>query len=49
MTAESRIRSNIIYRLANGMIDEKWPVDDSTTILHQVAACTPPWLGGSQS
>lgn len=38
-----------IYRLANGMIVEEWAADDSTAILHQVGAYTPPWLEGSQS
>ena len=38
-----------IYRVANGMIVEEWAADDSTAILHQVGAYTPPWLEGSQS
>jgi hypothetical protein len=60
MATESRIRSNMdivreytdaidFYRLANGMIVEEWAADDSTAILHQAGAYTPPCLGGRQS
>ncbi len=37
-----------IYRLADGMIVEEWAADDTTAILYQVGAYTPPWLGSSQ-
>jgi predicted ester cyclase len=33
-----------IYRLADGMIVEEWAADDTTAILHQIGAYTPPWL-----
>jgi predicted ester cyclase len=38
-----------IYRLADGMIVDEWAADDSTAILHQVGAYTPPWLAASPS
>jgi predicted ester cyclase len=33
-----------VYRLSGGMIAEEWAADDTTAILHQVGAYTPPWL-----
>ncbi len=36
-----------IYRLADGMIVEEWAGDDTTAILYQVGAYTPPWLAAS--
>ena len=33
-----------VYRLTNGMIIEEWAGDDTTAILYQVGAYTPPWL-----
>ncbi len=33
-----------IYGLADGMIVEEWAADDTTAILYQVGAYTPPWL-----
>lgn len=36
-----------IYRLADGMIVEEWAADDTTAILYQVGAYTPPWLAAS--
>jgi predicted ester cyclase len=33
-----------LYRLTDGMIIEEWACDDTTAILYQVGAYTPPWL-----
>ena len=33
-----------VYRLTDGMIVEEWAGDDTTAILYQVGAYTPPWL-----
>ena len=34
-----------VYRVTDGKISEEWAGDDITTIMTQIGAFTPPWLG----